>query len=107
MDRISKTICVDNSRSHRNGLLPFVRYDALDTNVVEVTGISPNGNYGQYVCDFTIFSGDTEYARLKYLDVISDYNFIQEQLRKSVFVKKYVITQDELLYLDCINSYLN
>ena len=100
MDRISKTICVDNSRSHRNGLLPFVRFGGSGITE-EVSSESTNGNYGQYVCDFTIYSGETEYARLRYLDVIRKYNFIQEQIRNGVFVKKYVISQDELTKLDC------
>ena len=100
MDRISKTICIDNSRSHRNGLLPFVRFGGSGITE-EVSSESTNGNYGQYVCDFTIYSGETEYARLRYLDVIRKYNFIQEQIRNGVFVKKYVISQDELTKLDC------
>ncbi len=87
MDRISKTICVDNSRSHRNGLLPFVHNENGSIEFVNSTTI--NGNYGQYVCDFTVYSGETECARLKYLDVIRDYNFVQEQLRNGVFVRKY------------------
>lgn len=100
MDRISKIICVDNSRSHRNGLLPFVRFGGNGT-IEEVSTEGTNGNYGQYVCDFTIYSGETEYARLRYLDVIKKYNFIQEQIRNGIFVKKYVISQDELTKLDC------
>ena len=100
MDRISKTICVDNSRSHRNGLLPFVRFGGSGT-IEEASTEGTNGNYGQYVCDFTIYSGETEYARLRYLDVIKKYNFTQEQIRNGVFAKKYVIKQDELTKLNC------
>ena len=100
MDRISKTICIDNSRSHRNGLLPFVRFGGSGT-IEEASTEGTNGNYGQYVCDFTIYSGETEYMRLRYLDVIKKYNFTQEQIRNGIFVKKYVIKQDELTKLDC------
>ena len=100
MDRISKTICIDNSRSHRNGLLPFVRFGGGGT-IEEASTEGTNGNYGQYVCDFTIYSGETEYMRLRYLDVIKKYNFTQEQIRNGIFVKKYVIKQDELTKLDC------
>ena len=100
MDRISKTICIDNSRSHRNGLLPFVRFGGGGT-IEEASTEGTNGNYGQYVCDFTIYSGKTEYARLRYLDVIKKYNFTQEQIRNGIFVKKYVIKQDELTKLNC------
>lgn len=89
MDRIEKIINIDNSRSHRNGLLPFVQYGG-DGKIKEVTAIDTNGNYGQYVCDFCIYSGgtDIEIARLKYLDVLRNYYTIQENLRDAVYVKK-------------------
>lgn len=89
MDRIEKIINIDNSRSHRNGLLPFVQYGG-DGKIKEVTAIGTNGNYGQYVCDFCIYSGgtDVEIARLKYLDVLRNYYTIQENLRDAVYVKK-------------------
>ena len=89
MDRIEKIINIDNSRSHRNGLLPFVQYGG-DGKIKEVTAIDTNGNYGQYVCDFCIYSGgtDVEIARLKYLDVLRNYYTVQECLRDAVYVKK-------------------
>lgn len=89
MDRIEKIINIDNSRSHRNGLLPFAQYGG-DGKIKEVTAIDTNGNYGQYVCDFCIYSGgtDVEIARLKYLDVLRNYYTIQENLRDAVYVKK-------------------
>ena len=89
MDRIEKIINIDNSRSHRNGLLPFVQYGG-DGKIKEVTAIDTNGNYGQYVCDFCIYRGgtDVEIARLKYVDVLRNYYTIQENLRDAVYVKK-------------------
>ena len=89
MDRIEQIINIDNSRSHRNGLLPFVQYGG-DGKIKEVTAIDTNGNYGQYVCDFCIYSGgtDVEIARLKYLDVLRNYYTVQECLRDAVYVKK-------------------
>ena len=89
MDRIEKIINIDNSRSHRNGLLPFVQYGG-DGKIKEVTAIDTNGNYGQYVCDFCVYSGGTnvEIARLKYLDVLRNYYTIQEYLRDAVYAKK-------------------
>ena len=89
MDRIEKIINIDNSRSHRNGLLPFVQYGG-DGKVKEVTAIDTNGNYGQYVCDFCIYSAGTnlEIARLKYLDVLRNYYESEEILRNAVYVKK-------------------
>lgn len=89
MNRIEKIISTNDSRSHRNGLLPFVRYGG-DGTVEEVTAVGGNGNYGQYVCDFTIFDNNSnkELCRLKYLDVLRNYSFIQERLNASVYTKR-------------------
>ena len=104
MDRIEKIINIDNSRSHRNGLLPFVQYGG-DGKIKEVTAIDTNGNYGQYVCDFCIYSGgtDVEIARLKYLDVLRNYYTIQENLRDAVYVKKSLTRIDLVSKIDCEN----
>ena len=104
MDRIEKIINIDNSRSHRNGLLPFVQYGG-DGKIKEVTAIDTNGNYGQYVCDFCVYSGDTnvEIARLKYLDVLRNYYTIQEYLRDAVYVKKSSTLIELVSKIDCEN----
>lgn len=104
MDRIEKIINIDNSRSHRNGLLPFVQYGG-DGKIKEVTAIGTNGNYGQYVCDFCIYSGgtDVEIARLKYLDVLRNYYTIQENLRDAVYVKKSSTLIELVSKIDCEN----
>ena len=104
MDRIEKIINIDNSRSHRNGLLPFVQYGG-DGKIKEVTAIDTNGNYGQYVCDFCIYSGgtDVEIARLKYLDVLRNYYTIQENLRDAVYVKKSSTRIELVSKIDCEN----
>ena len=104
MDRIEKIINIDNSRSHRNGLLPFVQYGG-DGKIKEVTAIDTNGNYGQYVCDFCIYSGgtDVEIARLKYLDVLRNYYTIQENLRDAVYVKKTKTRIELVSKIDCKN----
>ena len=104
MDRIEKIINIDNSRSHRNGLLPFVQYGG-DGKIKEVTAIDTNGNYGQYVCDFCIYSGgtDVEIARLKYLDVLRNYYTIQENLRDAVYVKKTKTRIELVSKIDCEN----
>lgn len=86
MDKINHIINLDNSRSHRTGLLPFVRQG--NTEIEYVTSATTNGNYGHYVCDFVTYSGETVVERLKYLDIISRYNFIQECLRNAIYVKK-------------------
>lgn len=103
MDRIEKIINIDNSRSHRNGLLPFVHYG---NGIIEnVTAINPNGNFGNYVCDFCIFSGDgetkIEIDRLKYLDVIRRYRFVRNSLLNGVLVKKVVVTNKDVSKIDC------
>ena len=104
MDRIEKIINIDNSRSHRNGLLPFVQYGG-DGTIKEVTAIDTNGNYGQYVCDFCIYSvgTDVEIARLKYLDVLRNYYTIQENLRDAVYVKKSSTRIELVSKIDCEN----
>ena len=104
MDRIEKIINIDNSRSHRNGLLPFVQYGG-DGKIKEVTAINTNGNYGQYVCDFCIYSVGTnvEIARLKYLDVLRNYYTIQENLRDAVYVKKSSTRIELVSKIDCEN----
>lgn len=107
MEKIHKTINIDNSRSHRNGLLPFVRFNEDSTVIEEVTASNVNGNYGQYVCDFAFYDYDkstlktSNEKRLKYLDVLSKYNFIQEQLRNAVYVKKYTFNNNEIVFQDC------
>ena len=108
MERINKTININNSRSYRNGLLPFVR-NGVDGNIEYVTNFS-NGNYGQYVCDFAVYSDSGE-TRLRYLDVIRNYNFIQEQLKDGVFVKKYaystnIVCSENENHSNLNNSYI-
>ena len=104
MERIEKTINIDNSRSHRNGLLPFVRYGG--SSIESVTAIEPNGNYGQYVCDFSIFKKNeddtfSEVARLKYLDVIRRYSFIHNEMKNGVLVKKTETNDEVVTKIDC------
>jgi hypothetical protein len=103
MDKIKRTINVDTCRSHRNGLLPFVRYGS--TVIENVNGIDGNGNYGQYVCDFTILNGDEnekkEVARLRYLDIIDVYDIFKNALKESVFVKKIILREKEVTAINC------
>lgn len=102
MDKIYKTINIDNSRSHRNGLLPFVHYkNHVITNVSDI-----NGNYGHYVCDFGIFFKDEdgnikEKNRLKYLDIIRWYHLVDESLKKSIYVKKSIVTDSKITKINC------
>jgi hypothetical protein len=112
LERITKTINIDNSRSHRNGLLPFVYYNGNNTSITEVTEHTVKGNYGGYVCDIVLFKEETideekitkEFKRLKYLDINSKYTFIQNQIKNGVFVKKYKFDVENITYTDCQNK---
>ena len=102
MDTIYKTINIDNSRSHRSGLLPFVRFNGHA--IEETTNLEPHGNYGNYVCDFCIFSNDEhnkELARLKYLDIIRWYDETNNILKNSLFVKKTIFTKSTIKNVNC------
>ena len=104
MENIYKTINIDNSRSHRNGLLPFVHYSSGKT-ICEVNANTINGNYGNYVCDFCIFSGNNEdkkeISRLKYLDVIREYRSVHQILKEGTFIKKINVLAIEEPLFDC------
>jgi hypothetical protein len=109
MDKIIKTINIDNSRSHSNGLLPFVYFNGDKPDKInEVDETLINGNYGQFVCDFGCVvmteTGLEVFSRLKYLDVLSRYYFIQEQLSNAVFVKKYLFNEKKITKINCENS---
>lgn len=93
MEIIRKRTCLDDLISHRNGLVPYVDNDII----TYVTAGNTNGNFERVVCDFVkeyfddtevkpvIASGD---SRLRYLDIMRMYNFCQEQMEKSVYVKR-------------------
>lgn len=84
MEPIRKRICIDNSRSHTTGLLPYIYFDGDDDGVIHfVDSSDASGNWGHYVCD--IVSSDGE--RLKYCDVINHYYFIQDKLRDGQYCK--------------------
>lgn len=109
MERMTMNICTDGYKSHRNGILPYVPYSAERPVIMDVHGESKNGNFGNYVCDFAVFSGSTdtyrigedsvtlsartEIDRLRYLDVIASYSRIQELLGESVKVRKYSVVE--------------
>lgn len=110
MATIRKTFCIDNSRSHRNGLLPFVPYNEGETDVITyVTPGLTNGNYGQFVCDFGLISGHTKNSiketeikiRFKYLDILRRYNFIQDRLMHGTKVKMFKNIDETVSKMDC------
>lgn len=109
MKEIRKTINIDNCRSHRSGLLPFVHYGSDNTSsrlINDSTG--NNGNYGQYACDFCIYSGNAEtkieIKRLPYLNVLSDYRYIHKRLLEGVYTKKIKSIKKEVKKVDCALS---
>lgn len=107
MNGFRKTISIENVKSHYQGILPYIPYSDDDNTIQYVVG-EDNGNFGNFVCDFgkvcTCLCGDTiTYkhteictsgiteddnsieARLRYCDILSWYNFIQEQLRNGIY----------------------
>lgn len=76
MEIIRKTINLDEHRSHRVGILDSIPYGTMDS-------IEGNGNYGNFVKDVKINE-----TTIKYLDILRNYNIIQEQLRNGIFLKR-------------------
>ena len=76
MEIIRKQISIDKCRSHKNGLLPFVRYN---NGLIETNTSDEDTNYGHYACDL---SGETNV--IKYLDLIRHYNEINEIIRNGI-----------------------
>lgn len=93
MEIIRKTINLEELRNRRVGTIPSIPFD----NVSEKT---ENGNYGNFVYDFQIGN-----KKVKYLDILSKYNFIQEQLRNGVYLErkndKYSIIERVNKLVDC------
>ena len=86
MEIIEEIVKVDGGKSHNTGILPYVAFNSDNSSITNVDVNKPNGNFGQYVCDFVIFSGYTdttamgtstkrakELKRLRYLDIMADY----------------------------------
>lgn len=122
METVRKSICIDESRSHRNGLLPFVPFDEQDSKICEVSPGLENGNYGQYVCDFVFCSAWTEtlslgegskgitirkekeVSRLKYLDAMRRYNYTHDKILNGIIVKKVTVDNIISQRIDCVEG---
>ena len=115
MEKIKKTICTDRGRSHRNGVLPYIPYGTSSNTITNVDENKNEGNFGQYVCDFTIRSGYTEtpsdsdlkskeLSRLRYLDLMRRYNYTQEQIRNGVYVKRYLVDGRRITSIECASA---
>lgn len=119
MENIRKILCIDDSKSHRNGLLPYIEFNSNTTYHVDVVPGNENGNYGNFVCDFTFISGWTEYdeeyetdiihekevARLKYLDEVRKYNLTQESIRNGIRLRRLLNSAETIVSVECINAY--
>lgn len=112
---------MDSARSHVQGLLPYVLPDnqisfPWKTNGNFDINANPNGNFGQYVCDFGRKEGDKNreiarlagtdsinegetFVRFRYLDFVRSYAYAKKQIREGIVVKK--VTRDVIVDYDC------
>ncbi len=85
MERIYKKICLEDSRSRLQGLMPFIKFG--DSAITSVTEDDFDGNWGGYPANKE--SGKT------YMDVLYRYHRIWRQLRNGVYLKKLSVTSRE------------
>lgn len=118
METIRKKICFDKALSHRNGLAPFYAKESDNPEIVYVTGGNENGNYGNFACDFALVNAisktnpntgldemeKVELSRLRYTDIIRNYNRLKEIFKNSVIVKKVKYTETVVDFYDCVND---
>ena len=92
MEIIRKTIYLDESKSHRPGLLPYIAFDSEEEITFVDTG-NTNGNYGGFVCDICSVSAYTDENQVamsaitgvvRYLDIMRRYNAIQDIISKGI-----------------------
>ena len=111
-------ICVDKSRSHSFGLLPYVRYNSDDNSTQFVTVGDKTGNWGEFSCDLakvetnvkqgegvlfglsytsgphTLWDKGDE-SRLSFCDIMLRYNRIQKTLRNAILTKAVIKNVDD------------
>ena len=85
MERIYKKICLEDSRSRLQGLMPFIKFG--DSGITSVTADDFDGNWGGYPANPE--TGKT------YMDVLYRYHRIWKQLRDGVYLKKLSVTSRE------------
>lgn len=93
MEIIKKQISIDDCRSHKPGLLPFIH--SISGTFVTGTSIE-NNNYGHFVCDL---SGST--GVIRYLDIIGRYNEIKTILRTAVYCYSTINKNGDLILRKC------
>lgn len=104
MDIIRKQISLDSCRSHRKGLLPFVDDNGIVIDVTE----KDNFNYGGFVFDLEYEkcnnNNECEKISIKYLDIISCYNYIIDKLRSGIYGYGSDVNNEFIVEL-CNDSY--
>ena len=120
IETIRKKICIDKSRSHTTGIMPFIPYGSDDARVNYVTTGDRSGNWGGFPLDLAIakttvktgaadlqfrefryatedggckWSDDTN--RLKHAEIMRRYNTIQKILDNSVYGKAVLRYKNE------------
>lgn len=87
MEKIYKKICLEDSRSRSQGLMPFIKYG--ESGITYVNEDEVDGNWGGYPYDFKDYSGKT------YMDTMLRYFSIWKQLRNGIYLKKLNVTSAE------------
>lgn len=88
MEIIRKQISLDKCLNHVNGYRPFVPFNPSndyykkDDKIIENCDSYPNLNYKQFVCDIKTDDG----VIVKYLDIMSAYNLVLDEVRKGIFI---------------------
>lgn len=104
MDIIRKQISLDSCRSHKKGLLPFVDDNGIVIDVTE----KDNFNYGGFVFDLEYEkcnnNNECEKISIKYLDIISCYNYIIDKLRSGIYGYGSDVNNEFIVEL-CNDSY--
>lgn len=119
IETIRKKICIDRSRSHTTGILPYIPYNGVNASVNFVTTGDESGNWGGFPMDlalartkeqedsmgfryreFRFMDGEegsefsTPINRMKYADIIRRYNEIQKMLDEATYTKAVIGYKD-------------
>ena len=111
MEIIRKIINLQESKSFKSGLLPFIPFNGVFSGDTVPITVCENGitNYGGFVCDFSYdkvenLNDGTSVNKtiiVKYLDLVHLYNEVQKLIRNGIFLKK-----KENAINDGVNGYL-
>lgn len=99
METLRRQICMDDLRSHVNGLVPFCAFNGT-SDIINVDAGIYNGNFEQYVCDFAFIDAsgvtidgipsveETEVSRMVYLETLTKYYFVQNLIKNGILIEK-------------------